>query len=159
MPLEDLEANGSDSGSSGRASNSVDKHKAPQYDTDADATEAESNDGRSEEQTFDGQSKRQRFSPDAQSQDVVGCSVSDDNARGFSERDELLEHSGLGRRRSFKRPRIQWELISSWNKDHVSPDDYQGEIARIMAKSMRDAKTGVTPKYNARAISDFRFKR
>jgi hypothetical protein len=41
---------------------------------------------------------------------------------------------------------------------HVSPDNYQGENARIMAKSMHDAKTEVTPKYNARATSDFRFK-
>ena len=41
---------------------------------------------------------------------------------------------------------------------HVSPDDYQGEIARIMAKSMHDAKTEITLKYNARAISDFRLK-
>ncbi len=103
-------------------------------------------------------SKRQHSSPDAQSQVVVGCSDSDDNARGFSGRDELLGHSGRGRRRGFKRPRIQWELVSSWNKDHVTPDDYQGEIARIIAKSMRDAKIEVTPKYNARAISDFRFK-
>jgi hypothetical protein len=168
IPLEDLEAYGSDSGSGGHASNSVDKPKTPQYDTDANATEAESNDGRSEEQKFDGQSdsdqhtpaqkSKRRFSPDAQSQTVAGCSDSDDNARVFSERDELVGHSGRGHRRGFKRPRIQWERGSSWNKDHVSPDDYQGEIARIMAKSMHDAKTEVTPKYNARAISDFRLK-
>jgi hypothetical protein len=56
MPLEDLEVYGSDSGASGHASNSVDEPKTPQYDTDANATEAESNDGRSEEQKFDGQS-------------------------------------------------------------------------------------------------------
>ncbi len=46
MTLEDLEAYGSDSGSSGHASESVDEPKTPQYDTDANATEAESNDGR-----------------------------------------------------------------------------------------------------------------
>jgi hypothetical protein len=124
MPLEDLETCGSDSGSSGHASKSGDEPKTPQYDTDANATEADSNDGRSEEQKFDWQaysdqhtpaqkSKRQRFSPDAQSQVVVGCSDLDDNARGFSDRDELLGHSGWGRRRGFKRPRIQWELLSS----------------------------------------------
>jgi hypothetical protein len=169
MPLEDLEAYGSDSGSSGHACNLVDEPKTPQYDTDANATEAESNDGRSEEPKFDWQSdsdqhtpaqksERRRFSPESQSQVVVGCTDSDDNAHRFSERDELLEHSGRGRWRGFKRPRILWELVSSWNKDRVSPDDYQGEIARIMAKSMRDAKTEVTPNYNARAISDFRFK-
>ncbi len=62
------------------------------------------------------------------------------------------------RKRGFKRPRIQWELVSSWNKSHVAPEDYQGDIARIMARSMHDAKTEITPKYNARAISNFRFK-
>jgi hypothetical protein len=157
MPVEDLEAYGSDSGSSGHTRNSGDEPKTPQYDTNANATEAESYVERSEEQEFDGQtdsdqhtpaqkSKRQRFSPDAQSQVVVGCSDSDDNARGVSDRDELLGHSGRGLRRGFKRPHIQWELVSSWKKDHVTPDDYQGEIARIMAKSMRDAKTEVTQK-------------
>jgi hypothetical protein len=56
MPLEDLEAYGSDSGSSDHASNSSDEPKTQQYDTKASATEAESNDDRSEEQKFDGQS-------------------------------------------------------------------------------------------------------
>jgi hypothetical protein len=55
-------------------------------------------------------------------------------------------------------PRLVWELVSSWSKDHVTPDDIEGEIARIMAKSMHDAKLEVTPKYNSRAISDFRLK-
>jgi hypothetical protein len=40
----------------------------------------------------------------------------------------------------------------------VAQDDFEGEIARMMAKSLYDAKTNVTPKFNARAISDFRFK-
>ncbi len=56
MPLEDLEACGSDSGSSVHASNSGDERKTPQYGTDANATEAESNDDRSDRQKFDGQS-------------------------------------------------------------------------------------------------------
>ena len=66
MPVEDLEAYGSDSGSSGHASNSVDEPKTPQYDTDANATEAESNGGRSEEQKFD------RLS-DSNSRKVIHC--------------------------------------------------------------------------------------
>jgi hypothetical protein len=53
MPLDDLEACGRDSGSSGHASNSGDEPKTPQYDTDTNATEAESNDDRSEAQKFD----------------------------------------------------------------------------------------------------------
>ena len=73
-----------------------------------------------------------------------------------TDRDELCGSSG--RRRGFKRPRIEWELVSSWSKDHVAQEDYEGEIARIMAKSLWDSKTAVSPKYNAKAISDFRFK-
>ncbi len=82
--------------------------------------------------------------------DVVGPS---DSESFLSERDELFGPKRY--KRGFKRPRLQWELVSSWNKDHVAPDDYQGEIMRIMAKSMHDARLEVTPRYNARAISDF----
>ena len=74
----------------------------------------------------------------------------------MSERDEL--YGSTRYKRGFKRPRLQWELVSSWNKDHVAQADYEGEIARIMAKSMHDARLEVTPRYNASAISDFRFK-
>ncbi len=73
-----------------------------------------------------------------------------------TDRDELRGPSE--RRRGFKRPRIEWELVSSWNKDHIAQEDYEGEIARIMKKSLWDSKTAVSPKYNAKAISDFRFK-
>ncbi len=41
---------------------------------------------------------------------------------------------------------------------HVALDDIEGGIARIMAKSLYDAKTNVTLKFNALAISNFRFK-
>ena len=37
-------------------------------------------------------------------------------------------------------------------------DDYEGEIARIMAKSLHDAKYAVTPRYNSCAISEFLYK-
>ena len=138
--------------------------KTAQYDSDSNATEAESNEDRSEAQKFDGQSdsdqhmpaqksKLQRYSPMPHSEDSVGSSNLESV---LTDRDERFGPSR--RKRGFKRPRIQWELVSSWNKDHVSSYDYQGEIARIMAKSMHDAKTEVTPKYNARAISDSRFK-
>ena len=79
-----------------------------------------------------------------------------DSESDISDRDELYDETT--RKRGFKRPRIQWDLVSSWSKTHVALDDIEGEIARIMAKSLYDAKTNVTPKYNARAISDFRFK-
>jgi hypothetical protein len=45
--------NGSDSGSSIHSSNSDAVPKIPEYDTDANATEAESNDGCSEAQKSD----------------------------------------------------------------------------------------------------------
>jgi hypothetical protein len=168
MPLDELALYRSDSGSSIRSHDADEHGKASQYDSDSNATEADSNDERSEAQKFEGQSegqsdsdqhtpaqksKRQRYSPITRSEDGVGPS---DSESVLTDRDELFGPSR--RKRGFKRPRIQWELVSSWNKAHVQPDDYQGEIARIMAKSMHDAKTEVTPKYNARAISDFRFK-
>jgi hypothetical protein len=40
----------------------------------------------------------------------------------------------------------------------VAQEDYEEENARNMAKSLWDSKTAVTPKYNANAISDFRYK-
>jgi hypothetical protein len=40
----------------------------------------------------------------------------------------------------------------------VAQDDIDGEIARIMAKSMQDANIQVKPKYKSKAISRFRFK-
>jgi hypothetical protein len=52
----------------------------------------------------------------------------------LSEHDELFGPKRY--KRGFKRPRLQCELVSSWNKHHVAQEDYEGEIARIMAKSM-----------------------
>jgi hypothetical protein len=140
--------------------------KTPQDDSDSNVTEAESNGESSEEQIFDGQSDdsdqhtpaqktKRRCSPGPSSadDDVVGPS---DSESFLSERDELFGPKRY--KRGFKRPRLQWELVSSWNKDHVAQADYEGDIARIMAKSMHDARLEVTPRYNARAILDFYFK-
>ncbi len=35
-----------------------------------------------------------------------------------------------------------------WNKMHVTPDDYKGENARIMAKLFYDARANFVPKTN-----------
>jgi hypothetical protein len=166
MPLEDLDAYRSDSGSSIQSRNSEAVPKTPQDDSDSNATEAESNGEASEEEKFDGLSddsdqhtparkSKRRCSPAASSadDDVVGPS---DSESFLSERDELFGPKRY--KRGFKRLCLQWELVLSWNKDHVAPDDYQGEIARIMAKSMHDARLEVAPRYKPRAISDFRFK-
>jgi hypothetical protein len=54
---------------------------------------------------------------------------------------------------------MQWETVSSWNPEHVAQDDIMidGEIARMIAKSMQDANISVTPKYYAKAISHYIF--
>jgi len=164
--LEDLDDYHSDSGASSQSRNSETGPKSPQNDSDSNATEAESIDRSGDEQSDDGRSddsdqhtpaqkSKRRFSPAPSSalHDDDGPSESESI---LSDRDELF---GTKRyKRGFKRPRLVWELVSSWSKDHVTPDDIQGEIARIMAKSMHDAKLEVTPKYNSRAISDFRLK-
>ena len=166
MPLEDLDEYGSDSGSSSQSRNSETVPKSPRDDCDSNATEAESIERSGDEQSDDGRSddsdqhtpaqkSKRRCSPAASSalDDDTGPS---DSESILSERDDLFGPKPY--KRGFKRPRLEWELVSSWSKDHVAPDDYQGEIARIMAKSMHDAKLEVTPRYNPRAISDFRFK-
>ena len=100
-----------------------------------------------EAQTFYGQSdsdqhtssKRQRsFSPTSENgvESSVGLSGSESI---LTDRDDLLPVGPSRRKRGsrdFKRPRIKWELVSLWNKDHVAQDDYQGAIAGIMAKSL-----------------------
>ncbi len=166
MPLEDLDEYGSDSGSSIQSRNSETGPKSPRDDCDSNATEAESIERSRNEESDDGRSddsdqhtpvqkSKRRCSPAASSalHDDVGPS---DSESILSERDDLFEPKRY--KRGFKRPRLEWELVSSWSKDHVTPDDIEGEIARIMAKSMHDAKLEVTPKYNSRAISDFRLK-
>ncbi len=46
----------------------------------------------------------------------------------------------------------------AWSLLHVSQEDINGEIARIMEKSMENANISVTPKQNAKAIAGFRQK-
>ena len=81
---------------------------------------------------------------------------SDDEDRA-EDTDEETQASRLDTSQ-IKRPRVEWEHVSFWSRKQVSKDDYEGEISRIMARLLSDAKHVVTPKYNPRAISDFRFK-
>ena len=76
----------------------------------------------------------------------------------FYDYDQLCDVPVREHKTGFRRPRIHWETVSSWSRDHVAQDDIDGEIAIIMAKSMQDANIQVTPKYNSKAISHFRFK-
>ena len=57
-----------------------------------------------------------------------------------------------------KRPQVDWEHVSTWNRAQVASGDYEGDIAIFMAKSLHDAKYAVTPRYNPRAISEFGFE-
>ena len=167
MPLEGMDAYDSGAGSD------VDPHGSDvvadslQGSQDQNATEADSNDEGSEAQKFDGLSDSDQHTPAQKSKRLRAVSpaseIFEESGDGASDlesfgtdRDELRGSSG--RRRGFKRPCIEWELVSSWNKDHVAQEDYEGEIARIMAKSLMDSKTAFSPKYNPNAISNFRYK-
>ena len=128
MPLEGMNAYDSDAGSS------IDPHGTDvvpdslQGSQDENATEADSNDEGSEAQKFDGQqSDSDQHTPAQKSKRLRAVSPaseiveeSDDGASDLesfgTDRDELRGSSG--RRRGFKRPRIEWELVSLWNKDH-----------------------------------------
>jgi hypothetical protein len=103
MPLEDLDAYRSDSGSSIQSRNSETVPKTPQNDSDSHATEAESEGEYSEEQIYDGQSddsdqhtpaqKSKRccsLAASSADDDVVGPS---DSESFLSGRDELFGQS------------------------------------------------------------------
>ena len=100
-------------------------------------------------------SKRAFTPPRFQKDYLVPPSDSDTQDR---DRDDLFFGSSPRRKRGFKRIRSQWDNVMSWSLLHVSQDDINGEIARIMAKSMEDANISVTPKHNSRAVSHFRQK-
>ena len=71
---------------------------------------------------------------------------------------DSLSDSTPRRRTGFRRPRIQWANVASWNTDQNTEAHIYQEIARIMAVSMSDAQVEVTPKHNEKAISHFRLK-
>jgi len=71
---------------------------------------------------------------------------------------DSLSDSTPRRKTGFRRPRIQWTNVSSWNTDQIPESAVQDEISRIMAASLADAKVEVTPKANEKAISHFRLK-
>ena len=71
---------------------------------------------------------------------------------------DSLSYSAPRRKTGFRRPRIQWTNVASWNTDQTPQAHIYQEIARIMASSMADAKVDVTPKHNEKAISHFRLK-
>ncbi len=56
----------------------------------------------------------------------------------------------------FKRVHAKWEKVASWSS--MTEEDIRTEGARILAKWMEDANNPVTPKQNAKAVSQFRQK-
>ncbi len=52
------------------------------------------------------------------------------------ERDDLFD-SQRWRKQNFRLARIAWENVTSWSILHDGEDDKQGEIARIMAQSLK----------------------
>jgi len=174
MPLDQSLLNGSDSSGGSNAGESDDDGNSAKGKSDPNATDAESGDDRSEAQKSDGQSgngsddssqhtpaqrsKTERFTQrrdyDSDIPDLVNES-SDEDCADATDEDTA---SYRVRKSGFKRPRLQWQHVQTWNKDHVSQHDYEAEVARILARSLQDAKYEVTPKFNARAISDWRFK-
>jgi hypothetical protein len=173
MPLAELlnpeaaAASGSESGESDDDAN------CSQPKADGNATDPESGDEargsqKSDEQSENGEDDSSEHTPAQKSKRqpepftqhgdeppaLVGESDDEDRAE---ETDEETLAARLDKSQ-IKRPRVEWEHVSSWSRKQVSQDDYEGEIARIMAKSLNDAKHVVTPKYNPQAISYFRFK-
>jgi len=71
---------------------------------------------------------------------------------------DSLSESTPRRRTGFKRPRINWVDVSSWNTDQIPEPTVQDDIERIMAGSLADAKVEVTPRSNEKAIAHFRLK-
>ena len=167
LNLDAVASSGSESGESDDDAN------CSQPKADGNATDSESGEDGDEAQKSDEQSEngeddssehtpaqKSKRQPDPFTQhgdeppDLVPESDDEDRAE---DTDEETQASRLDKSQ-IKRPRVEWEHVSSWSRKQVSKDDYEGEISRIMAKSLNDAKHVVTPKYNPRAISDFRFK-
>ena len=173
MPLAELlkpeaiAASGSESGESD------DNANCSQTEADGNATDPESGeDGdeaqESDEQSENGEDDSSEHTPAQKSKrapftqhsadhlpDLVHESDDEDCAEASDEETLSARYTIPSQ---IKRPRVEWEPVTSWSRYQVSKDDYEGEIARIMAKSLSDARHVVTPKYNPRAISDFRFK-
>ena len=71
---------------------------------------------------------------------------------------DSLSDSTSRRKTGFRRPRIKWANVASWNTEQNTGAHIYQEMARIMASTMANAKVEVTPKHNEKAISHFRLK-
>ena len=89
----------------------------------------------------------------AKSQSPI-ADLSDQEAGEF---DYLSESAPLCKT-GFRRQRLRWAPVASWNLEHNTEEAVFQEISRILASSMADAQVSVTPKHNLKAISHFRLK-
>jgi phage baseplate assembly protein W len=174
MPLDKSLLNGSDSCAGSSSGESDDEGNCSARQADPNATDAESGDDGTGAQKFDEQSDNgsdissehtpaqkskqapftQRRDYDSDIPDLVDESSDEECADATDEETASFRV----RKSGFTRPRLQWQVVQTWNRDHVSQRDYEAEVARILARSLQDAKYEVTPKFNARAISDWRYK-
>jgi hypothetical protein len=163
MPLEEVEQYQSDSGidEAERHSDSVECGQTFQADDDdtslddeyAMQKDVDSSDSASH--TPAQKSKRRLPNPQKSKRRLPNPRTPSDSEEFDIERDELYPPQ---RKTGFSRPRTLWNNVAEWNLQHNNQEDIDGEIARIMAKSMKDAQVNVTPKTNSHAISDFRLK-
>ena len=173
MLLDKSLLNGSDSSADSNSGESDDESNRSQGNVDRYATEAESGDDGTEAQKFNEQSengsddsaehtpaqasKRQPFTQRCDDEDLPDL-IAESSDEECAEATDEETASFRVRKSGFRRPRLQWQHVQTWNRDHITKHDYEGEVARILAKSLQDAKYEVTPKFNARAISNWRYK-
>ncbi len=71
---------------------------------------------------------------------------------------DYLSDSAPRHKTGFRRPRLHWAPVASWNLEHNTEEAVFQEISIILAASVADAQVSVTPKHNLKAISHFRLK-
>ena len=90
--------------------------------------ENRSDDDNSSEHTPAQKSKRQPFAQRDQENSVA---VPESDAEELAEGTEDETLASRVSKSAIRRPRLDWEHVSTWNRAQVAPDDYEGEIARI----------------------------
>ena len=60
---------------------------------------------------------------------------------------DYLSDSAPRRKTGFRRPRITWAPVASWNLEHNTEQNVFQETARILATSLEDAQVSVTTNF------------
>jgi hypothetical protein len=138
MPLDKSLLNGSESSAGCSSGESEDEGNCSRDRADPNATDAESEDDGTGAQKLDEQSENgsdysSEHTPAQRSKRECADATDEETA------------SFRVRKSGFRRPRLQWQHVQTWNREHVSQHDYEAEVARILARSLQDAKYEVTP--------------